>query len=674
MGYVAVGKAPDWVGVGIRLWESRALRLALKLLLVGAVCHLSTEIGFAHKFPPHYISPLWPTGAILFSVLVATPTRHWWAYTLAAYLTSVVNDARAGFPLSAILFVAAGVPEIWAAAAGVRRYAGGLRAFDSLRSLIAYIVIAVFLAPFASAFVAAFAGGAESYWFYWRVWFLSEALAFLTLAPAILTGVAAAHTARGKVSPARCLEACLLGGGLLAASLKVFAWPAAASDIDPAQVYLPLPFLLWAAVRFGPLGVNSALLTVACLSISGAVHGRGPFVTGTPAENVLSLQLFLAMIALPLMLLAALIEERREKTNVLGESEARFRTLADTAPVLIWMSGPDRLCTFFNRGWLQFTGRAAERELGNGWLEGVHADDLDRLLGTYVDAFDARREFTIEYRLRRSDGEYRWVLDRGVPRLARDGTFLGYIDCADDVTERRRAEEDLRASHRELRALAGRLLRAQESERRRIAREMHDDWTQRLAVLGIDVAMLGQQLGAPDKARPLLLSIQGKLMRLTEDVHALSRQIHPSILDDLGLVEALRSECAAFSDREGIALSYCPEGVPDSLPKDVALCVYRIAQEALRNIAKHASVDRARVALTATGRELLLRVQDAGAGFDATGVPSRPGLGLSSMQERARLIQAALSVTSEPGLGTTVLVSVPLGGVTHEQAARAAGR
>jgi len=389
---------------------------------------------------------------------------------------------------------------------------------------------------------------------------------------------------------------------------------------------------------------------------------------------MLSLQLFLVVIALPLMFLAALIEERREKTNVLSESEARFRTLADTAPILIWMSGPDRLCTFFNQGWLQFTGRAAEQELGNDWMEGIHADDRDGCLRTYVNAFDARKEFAMEYRLRRSDGEYRWVLDKGVPRLARDGTFLGYIDCADDITERRKAEEELRESHRELRALTGRLLQAQESERRRIAREMHDDWTQRLAVLGIDVAMLEQQLGAPDKARPLLHSIQGKLMRLTEDVHALSRQLHPAILDDLGLVEALRSECAAFSEREGIEVSYCPEGVPEFLPKDVALCVYRIAQEALRNIAKHASVDKARVALTATDQELLLRVQDAGAGFDATGVPSRPGLGLSSMQERARLVHAALSVTSEPGLGTTVLVRVPLGGVPHEQAARVAGR
>src|SRR4030095_16634862 len=151
----------------------------VKVGLLGFVCYLSTEIGFALKFPPHYISPLWPTGAVLFSVLVVTPVRHWWAYTFAAYFSSVLNDARAGFPVSAVLFILAGLIEIFIAAVGVRRFAGGLRAFESLYSLVAYIIIAAVLAPAVSAFVAALAGTNENYWFYYRVWFLSDALAYL---------------------------------------------------------------------------------------------------------------------------------------------------------------------------------------------------------------------------------------------------------------------------------------------------------------------------------------------------------------------------------------------------------------------------------------------------------------------------------------------------------------
>ena len=126
------------------------------------------------------------------------------------------------------------------------------------------------------------------------------------------------------------------------------------------------------------------------------------------------------------------------------ESEARFRAMANTAPVMIWLSGPNKLCTFFNKGWLDFTGRKLEQELGNGWTDGVHREDFDRCHDIYGNSFDARQPFTMEYRLRRNDGEYRWVLDSGTPRFAADGAFLGYIGSCIDITERKRAEEKFR--------------------------------------------------------------------------------------------------------------------------------------------------------------------------------------------------------------------------------------
>jgi two-component system, LuxR family, sensor kinase FixL len=138
------------------------------------------------------------------------------------------------------------------------------------------------------------------------------------------------------------------------------------------------------------------------------------------------------------------VTERKIAEEELRESEARFRTVADAAPVLIWMSGLDKLCTFFNKGWLDFTGRKLEQELGNGWAEGVHADDFAHCLDIYKNSFDARQPFTMEYRLRRNDGEYRWVLDSGTPRFAPDGAFLGYIGSCIDITERKRGEEKFR--------------------------------------------------------------------------------------------------------------------------------------------------------------------------------------------------------------------------------------
>jgi PAS domain S-box-containing protein len=127
--------------------------------------------------------------------------------------------------------------------------------------------------------------------------------------------------------------------------------------------------------------------------------------------------------------------------------------MTDTAPVMVWMSGPDKRCTYFNKRWLDFTGRPVEREMGDGWSEGVHPDDLQRCLNTYVRAFDARREFRMEYRLRRSDGEYRWILDTGVPRFDAAGAFEGYIGSCIDITDQKHVQAELRESEARLRFL-----------------------------------------------------------------------------------------------------------------------------------------------------------------------------------------------------------------------------
>lgn len=251
--------------------------------------------------------------------------------------------------------------------------------------------------------------------------------------------------------------------------------------------------------------------------------------------------------------------------------------------------------------------------------------------------------------------------DELIPRLR----LLG--DIFTNALARKRADEALNAKEQSLRnarerlqQLATKLISSQEEERARIAREMHDDWTQRLAVLGMDAANLEKQLAADKPALQKLGAMREQLVSLAEDVHALSRQLHPSILSDLGLVEALRSECAGFTHREGILVDYRADNVPATLPKDVALCIYRVAQESLRNIARHAAVNEAFVTLSTCEHELILRIEDFGVGFDLTSQRSQPGVGLSSMAERVSLIHGQISVISHLGQGTTMEVRVAL--------------
>ena len=254
------------------------------------------------------------------------------------------------------------------------------------------------------------------------------------------------------MSNRRAVEGSVLFLGLVIASTIVLY--NARTNPDPVLFYVPLPFLLWAVFRFGARATSAAILIVTFLAIWSSAHGHGPFTNENAEINARSIQLFLIVIAVPIMLLAAGIQERAVGETKLRESESRFRIVADAAPVLIWMSGVDKLYTFFNKPWLEFTGRSMEQELGNGWAQGVHPEDLQRCLKMYTEAFDARESFVMQYRLRRNDGEYRWVSDQGVARYDEHGKFAGYIGTAVDVTELINKDAALRESEERMRLAA----------------------------------------------------------------------------------------------------------------------------------------------------------------------------------------------------------------------------
>ncbi|HMD09029.1 MAG TPA: ABC transporter substrate binding protein [Candidatus Acidoferrum sp.] len=354
------------------------------------------------------------------------------------------------------------------------------------------------------------------------------------------------------------------------------------------------------------------------------------------------------------------ITERKRTEGALRESEQRFRLVADTAPALIWMSGTDKLCIFFNKGWLDFTGRTMEEELGEGWAAGVHPDDLEYCLGTYSGAFDARMDFELEYRLRRFDGEYRWLVDYGVPRFETDGTFCGYIGSCVDITERKSSEESLQN-------LSGRLIRAHEEERARIARELHDDFSQRLALLGIGLGQLWNELPESEvQERIKLLDMLKGTQEMSSDLHALSHQLHSSRLEHVGLVPALNGLCKELGEKYKIEVHFAAREFALSIPKDVQLCLFRVTQEALGNVVKHSQAKSAEVELGTNANGISLRITDAGRGFEPDLSNPAAGIGLVGMRERLRLVGGRLTVKAELMRGTEVLAEVPLASMTGQ--------
>ncbi len=892
------------------------LPTAILVCLVALLCYLAARVGGALVLRPQMVWPLWPGCAFLVAVLLLVPRKMWPLLIAAGLAGFVLYDLQTGLTLrSTAWLILADTIEVLIAAVGVNYAFAGVPRLNSAMSLAKYSAFAVVLAPISTAFIGTVALSGD-YWLRWKTSFFTEALALLTLTPAILCWARVGRTWAPK-SRAFYLEAAAMIAGLVVFSYIAFMVPERSSS--PVLLYSLLPFLLWSALRFGLTGITTSIIVVAFLSIWGVVHGRGPFTGSEPLNNVMSLQLFLLFAATPFMLLAVLVEERKQAEQSLRESEKRFRLLADTAPALIWMSGTDKLCSYFNKPWMEFTGRSLESELGNGWAEGVHPEDFQKCLDTYTQSFDRREKFRMEYRLRRHDDEYRWILDIGVPRFDQDGSFIGYVGIGIDVTERKRAEEALKKSeekfskafrqspmaltltsatdhryldvnetfeqmtgwlrsevigrapfdfgiwvdsnersefvkrvlangairgwevhyrckdgtqrvglgageliqignelcvlsviaditHRKqaeaklresedklrllldstdeaiygidlehrctfcnpafLRALgyeridevlgknthdlihhsradgtllpveecrvhqvtrtgigvhtedevlwradgtsfpaeywsypqrrgqelvgavvafvditerklaqaalanvSRKLIEAQEQERTRIGRELHDDIGQRLAMVAIELQQLHEDPLVLLEVRSRAGELQKQISEIAADTQSLSHELHSAKLQYLGIAGAIRGFCREFGEQQKVEISFQTQDLPSPLSPDISLCFFRVLQEALHNAVKHSRVRHFDVCLWGTPEEIHLTVKDSGVGFDRDAARTGRGLGLISMEERVKLVNGTLSIDSQLQRGTTVHARVPVASVTGSMSA-----
>jgi PAS domain S-box-containing protein len=268
----------------------------------------------------------------------------------------------------------------------------------------------------------------------------------------------------------------------------------------------------------------------------------------------------------------------------------------------------------------------------------------------------------VEIRFRHfKTGEAIWVIYNVFNIYDSRNATVGWATVSVDITQRRRVELALQESRRDLRALAGRLISAQEEERKRISRELHDDLSQKLALLAFDASgLLAEPAPPAEKMKEQLVTFRARVEQLAQDVRQISHQLHPSVLDDLGLSAALSELCEEFSAKEGIEVVFEPERLPKDLPVDIASCLYRVAQEALHNVFKHARASQARLRMSGSADGIHFSIHDNGIGFDSEAGLSRPGIGVVSMKERVALLHGEYSIKSQPGKGTDISVFVPL--------------
>ncbi len=381
---------------------------------------------------------------------------------------------------------------------------------------------------------------------------------------------------------------------------------------------------------------------------------------GFAASVIASLLAFAALLSAPFDVRRA-VKLRRIAEQRKSESESRARALFEAAAQAIFIVRRDGTIVMANPSAERILGYSAQELLGKSVEEllpealgDLHREHRERY---FENPQNRSMGLGLDLYARRKDGsEFFADISLSYIRTAQETLAVAFLT---DISKRRADEQAIGKQKDDLRLLAGRMMTAQDDERRRIARDLHDDLSQKLAYLAMDIGKMVAKTQSEGTVNDLR-QIQARAMDAAESVRQISHQLHPSILDDIGLEAALEQYCEEFQERSGIVTHFSSSGVPDSLPKDVASSVYHIFQECLRNVSKHAKTEEVSVTLDVIGGYLRLAVKDEGIGLPEIQLKTGSSIGLIGMKERALLVNGTLTIRSESGEGTEVTVAVPI--------------
>ena len=423
---------------------------AILALVAATSCYLSARLaGASIIYIPQTVWPLWPGCALLVAILLLVPKKIWPALLPAGLAGFVLYDLQTGMALRSLAwFILADALEILIAAWGIFYFFDGQPRLNSLKALAKYSFFSVFLASFVVSSIGIQGLGGNNR-LMWRFNFLSEALAFLTVAPAVI-GLFGRRWPSFRISKEYYLEAATLLCALSYLSYFIFV---ASGRVDPpALIYSLVPFLIWSALRFGSAGVGISSTIVALTSIWGAVHGRGPFGETDPINRVFYLQLFLFFTSLPFMVLAVIVEERKLTQSELRESEERLRSAMESGKAIGWEWDVEKRRNFWFGDLKTMFGIPSDTYVGGpeDFHRFVHPDDWQQISAAIADARNNRTSYAEEFRVVWPDGTVRWLAASGKFYYSPHGEPERMRGIAVDITDRKQVEQALRESEADL--------------------------------------------------------------------------------------------------------------------------------------------------------------------------------------------------------------------------------
>jgi PAS domain S-box-containing protein len=635
----------------------------VRVLGVAASYFGLSYVGTVLSLPPSGFAIVWPSTAFLIGVLLMTPRTLWPLYlagVIPVHLVLLGAFHQADLPIVVVLLQLAGnLSMAVATAVALPMILKQPVHYRDFRAISIYLFAGGILLIGAESVVVLsiymLIGWVDDFWLSLRQWMLATVFPTMTIPPLMM--MARDRNLTGRGTSESHVELAVLSLLLFTLTYVPFGWDGDRAW-SPTLLLMPFPLMLWAAVRLGLGGTCISLWIFASAIILRALEGNGPFAAGAAEVSVMSLQVFLTALCVPLLLLAALIEEGRRTHELLRQSEARMEVVAASTETGLWQWDEIKQQVWATEHCRTMLGLTpTEPFTPQVVLEFVHPHDRPRLRGALRWMLVSPDVAALkEFRIVRRDGQTRWFIAHTHTDFDRNGKPARISGVFRDVTVRAEAQQQARK-------LSQQLLTLQEEERQLIAQDLHDSTAQHLVAISLNLGLLAKRLKT-GAALSVMDEMRASLKQATDELRTFTYLLRPAGLDSEGVCAVIGRYLEGFARRTGLKVSFRATAVADQLPLAQQRALLRIVQECLMNVHRHAGARSASVSMRCAGANLHLIIKDDGRGMQdghpaGEGEPERTGVGIPGIKTRVGQMSGTASIRSSKR-GTIVHIAIPI--------------